>query len=317
MPRPRPSRRKSILTGSDRRVERAIRLLELLSSVEGTIVTADEARTYLKATDAEIDEAIALIATLADRESGARAVIFRDHDDIVLAGEGSELMPLRLSLGEGAALACVMGELHLPNDVRDRLSRALLPDGWRPDATPLVAGTVSFGAWYPALQQAIAERARIRIAYRAHGDTEARERLVDPLALEVTADAAYLRARDVLKRGERRYRLERIAAVTNLGAHTAAAAPSDSAAHAAVAESLRATAPLVELALAPGAAVPTWDGIEEMSPAPDGAGETRLKVRVAAEPWLFDHVLAAGGALRIVAPAATVDAFLAYAAELT
>ena len=177
--------------------------------------------------------------------------------------------------------------------------------------------TVSFGAWYPALQQAIAERARIRIAYRAHGDTEARERLVDPLALEVTADAAYLRARDVLKRGERRYRLERIAAVTNLGAHTAAAAPSDSAAHAAVAESLRATAPLVELALAPGAAVPTWDGIEEMSPAPDGAGETRLKVRVAAEPWLFDHVLAAGGALRIVAPAATVDAFLTYAAELT
>ena len=312
------------LSGTDRRVERGIRLLELLSSVEGGIVTAEEARAHLSCTDAELDEALELIATLADRESGARAVVFRDHGDIVLAGEGAHLMPLRLSLGEGAALAHVMSALALDDDVRKRLSRALLPDGMREGDAPLVADTTAFGSWYPALQRAIREGRRCRIAYRAHDEREATERLVDPLTLDITDDAAYLVARNISKDAQRRYRLERIAHVTVLEEPVAPApacaqragnvpdggnTPAD-----AIAQSLR-TAPVAELRLAAGGTLPTWRGIEQVG-EPDESGERRLTVRVGSSPWLFDQILAAGGSLTIVAPAELDADFLAYARSL-
>lgn len=306
------------LSGTDRRVERGIRLLELLSSVEGGIVTAEEARSHLSCDDDELSEAIDLVSTLADRESGERAIIFRDHGDIVLAGTGARLMPLRLSLGEGAALAHVMGSLALDGEVRDRLSRALLPDGWREGGAPLVADTTPFGSWYTVLQQAIADRRRCRIAYRAHEERTATGRLVDPLSLEITDEGAYLVARNVEKDAPRRYRLERIADVTVLDEEAETGRPQSRQqgddAVSAIALSLKAE-PSVEIAVSPGTPLPSWRGIERIGD-PDRSGTRRIAVRMGSRSWLFDQVLAAGGALTITEPADVVAAFLDYARGL-
>ena len=311
MPRkPRKQQRNTALTLSDTRVDRAIRLLELLSSTEDSLVAANEAARQLACTDAQLDEAIELISALADRESGARAVIFRDHGDIVLAGDGAHLTPLRLSLGEGAVLAHVMGSLALDANVRDRLSRALLPLAHTGGDAPLVAGSTSFGTHYPALRRALEDHRRCRISYRSHGETAPRGRVVDPLSIDVTGDGAYLLAQDVEKNAPRRYRLERIGRVEVLDE------PARSAACAvpAVADSLRASGTAIELEIAPDKPVPAWSGIEQARPLADGS--TRFTVRTSSLPWLYDHVLAAGGAMRIIAPADAREGLVSYARSL-
>lgn len=311
MPRkPRKQQRNTALTLSDTRVDRAIRLLELLSSTEDSLIATDEAARQLVCTDAQLDEAIELISALADRKSGARAVIFRDHGDIVLAGDGAHLTPLRLSLGEGAVLAHVMGSLALDADVRDRLSRALLPLTRAGTDAPLVAGSTSFGAHYPSLRRALEDRRRCRISYRSHGETAPRERIVDPLSIDVTGDGAYLLAHDVEKDAPRRYRLERIGRVEVLDE------PARSAERPvpAVADSLRASGTAVELEIAPGEPVPAWSGVEEARAMPGGT--TRLTVRASSLPWLYDHVLAAGGAMRIISPADAREGLASYARSL-
>ena len=303
----RRTRRNVALTGSDERVSRAIGLLELLSSVEDGIVSAEEAARHLGCTNADLDTAIELIATLADRETGARAVIFRDHGDIVLGGDGAHLMPLRLSLGEGAVLAHVMNALSLAPEVRNRLSRALLPAGISAAGVPLVASATVYGDAYPQLARAIEQHERVRIAYRAHGEEQPSERAVEPLGIESDDDTAYLLARNVTKNALRRYRMERISAVAPTGEHfeVEPESPRDSW-----------DEELAELEVAPGADLPTWQGIAETYPSPTVDGATRVRVHVSSPAWLFDQVLAAGGDLRIVGPQHLVDDLRTYARTL-
>ena len=305
-------------TASDRRVERAIQLLGLLSSVDGGIVSSAEAAEHLGCTDDELDEPIALIATLADRESGARAVIYRDHGDIVLEGAPSRLLPLRLSTAEGAVLAAVLEDLSIPEDARGRLSRALLPPDMR-STPPRAASTTVFGRHFPAIARAIDTQTAIAIMYRSNDDATARERVVLPQGFDQVAGVAYLLGVDRDKREPRRYRLERIQAVRVVEAQShgdelPACDGSGRADHTSIRDSLARASVQATIRVSPDAPVPTWSGIQGMAKLPDGS--TELIVGVASKPWLFDQVLAAGGAYRIVEPCSLAQELATYARRL-
>lgn len=320
---------KRLLPATDTRVARALELLALASAAEDGIVDAAAARAHLGCTDAELDTSIALIATLADRESGARAIIFRDHDDIVLEGDAAQLMPLRLQPSEGAVLSYVLDDLDLPDPTRTRIEHALVPRAFSEERARSFASTTARGPWFAVLDAACHEGTRCRIAYRGQQDATPRERLVDPIWLEATDDAIYLVGRDVAQDATRRYRLDRIAAVTpteepvDRTAVSALSIPD-------LAESLAAEELVATIELAPGAPIPTWAGIcrpphgtgvgaASGSTATTGTSSSprRIGVRVSAPDWLFDQILSAAGSMRIVAPAKLVGAFIAYAERLT
>ena len=81
-----------------------------------------------------------------------------------------------------------------------------------------------------------------------------------------------------------------------------------------MADSLRASGTAIELEIAPDKPVPAWSGIEQARPLADGS--TRFTVRTSSLPWLYDHVLAAGGAMRIIAPADAREGLVSYARSL-
>ncbi len=299
---------------SDERVQRALALLSLVSSAPDALIDAAAARRHLNCTERELDESIELISTLADRESGARAIIYRDHGDIVLAGEASQLMPLRLSAGEGAVLSYVIDELDLDPDTRDRLDRALLPSMFDAERTRPFASTASFGAWHATLARACAKGLRCIISYRSHEEAEPISRIVDPVRIEATRDAAYLVAYNVEKRALRRYRLDRISAAHMTDTPVATTLLKEDDWTASLAESLATVEGVAELSLAAGAEVPNWTGV--VSVTEDAAGSHTVRVHLASKHWLFDQVLGSGGTLRITAPADLVDEFCTYARAL-
>ena len=305
------ARVKRIQPTSDTRVTRALELLGMLSAADGGIVDAQAACQHLGCTEAELDVSIALIATLADRESGARAIIYRDHRDIVLEGDAAQLLPLRLTAGEGAVLAYLLDDLALPAEVRGRLEQALLPPAWKPGAERAFASTAARGPWVAPLLHACQAGHRCRLSYRSQSEELPRERAVDPVRIEAGDDVLYLVARDIDHNDLRRYRLDRIAALTETDESIDRAAVTQLSVTP-LAESLGAEELVATVAVAAGTAVPDWAGIIEAAPEPDGDA-TLVTVRVSAKPWLFDQVLSAAGALRIVAPDALVDEFIDYA----
>ena len=306
---------------TDQRTASALKLLELLSSAPGGSMSADAVATALGCSAKEVNRAVDAIDALGDRLSGARAIIYRDGSDIVLKGEASQLRPLRLSTTDAAALSHVLTTLHINDDARERIAEALLPDAMR-QAPDRIATTVSYGEWYQSLQEAITDGVRCRITYRAHGDAAPAARIVDPIDIESTSRAAYLIAWNVEKGAFRRYSLERISAV-ELTDDSVEVHPGEQET---LAESL-SSATLVALRVADTLDDPIWAGIQTApdtqerrdatrNKARDEAGSHLIRVHVASPAWLFDQVLAAGGAIRIVEPRETVQAFRAYAARL-
>lgn len=297
----------------DERVWRAIHLLELVSSSEDSSISAAEAREELSCDDVELDGYIELISTLADRERGLRAVIYRDGDTVAIMGDAAQMSPLRLSLGESIALESVLGTLDLGAEVTERLRSALVPDLLRNEVRRhLIGRDISFGSWYRILAEAIADGVRCRVSYRSHDDASSRERTVDPLDLETTTEAAYLVAWDIDKDAERRYRLERIEGVT----FTEDSVVPHQRTSTSISESLAQGAYRVVLELPHDEAERlSWAGIRSLEEAPV-EGFTRVRVDVSSMRWLFDQVLAAGGSMHIVAPPEMIPRFVTYAQSL-
>ncbi len=309
---------------SDERVERAIHLLEILSSVEGCIITEQEARDELACTDSELDECLNLISTLSDRSTGARVRAWRDHGDIVLEGADAQLVPLRLSAGEGAVLASLFNDLNLDAAARERLAAALLPDGAGSAPAIPLAPNAALGAHYPLLAEALDTGRACRILYRAQAETEPAERTVAPLRTEILDGCGYLIARNVAKNHVHRYRLERIASVILLdrapaGTQHPSGAASDAEGDAedapAPAQSLARAGETVHLELDATEEPPAWAGIEEVR-CGEGEGVWSITLRVSARPWLFDQVLSFGGLMRITAPDSLVQEFTDYSENL-
>lgn len=298
------------------RVTGALWLLEALTAAPGQRIDAAYAKQTLACTDDELDGYLALLSTLADRTGGGRAIAYRDGSALVLEGDAACMKPLRLTAGEGMALAHVLLSLNLDRDLADRLERALLVPGSgnaNIHAEPLLANTRSFGACYQQLSEALTDGVRCRIAYRAQTEQKPTVRTIDPLCIETSDDSAYLLAWNVEKQAARRYRLDRVSAVefTDESVERHHVAPGT------VANSLATTGTTATVECSVDNDAPTrWLGIQSIEQVPGTDARQRIMVQVSTPAWLFDEVLAAGGDLVIVAPAALREQFIAYAQKL-
>ena len=298
----------------DARVRTALHLLEALTATGGHALSIEQACAVLSCSPQELESYAELLSTLADREGGSRVIVSCDEAEVSLFGTAAELKPLRLSLEEGLALSHVIGALNLDEELSTRLSRALLREPLKREATRArIATSVSYGTSYQRLTEAIEDGVRCEIAYRSHDESSASGRIVDPYRIDTEENTAYLIAWNVEKDVERRYRLDRISSVSftedSVVSHAWNAAP--------VKESLMqgGVAAVVECSLEQATQL-DWKGITKSETIPGTPDRVRLHVRVFAEHWLFDEVLASQGAMRIIAPHRLVTSFTAYAGAL-
>lgn len=302
---------------AERHAAAALDLLGLLSTADGKRVSRERARATLHVDDEGLDRMIAMVGELSNPESGAHAAIAREGDDLVLVGQNDLLHGRRLTVGEGLVLSQALRALHLDAGVRDRIGRVLLPlapldaapdpseDGAFMDATP-------FGRAYLELDEALRYGIRCCLSYRSSGEEAARERLVDPLALDTVDGMPYLTGWDVELDHERRYRLDRVDGVS----FTDDSVVRHDWRPRSLAESLRGAGETARLRFERegDARWLAWAGLGEIVPTADGGAEAT--VAYASEAWLFDQVLASGGGIRIVEPVGLADRLRAYADAL-
>lgn len=299
----------------DEHVTSALWILEALTAAPGHRMDARTVQREIDCSAEELDAYLELLSNLADRQGGGRAVVLHDGDDLVLVGDAAHMRPLRLTEGEGAALSHVLETLNLDHDLADRLRRSLIgsADDTASVAERLISDTRVFGSWYQTLAEAAADGVRIRIRYRAQTDNEPRERTVDPIALETTAESTYLIAWNVDKRAERRYRLDRIDQVLLTDESVERHTPD----HQTVDESLAQNGePVTVTCSTDNALVRSWAGICSQKIMSDDPQRYQVSVRVSTPAWLFDQVLAAAGDMEITAPEELRAQFVDYARAL-
>lgn len=323
MPHNKRSRSRNLT--SDTRIEAAIGLLSALTGARGGRILAVTACRDLSLSDTQLDEVIGMLQALADTRTGSRAVIYRSGDDVVLGGTAAEIEPLRLTEDEALAVAQVLARYQLDERVRTRIEQALMPKttseshGKTMADTPssphaMVSGDALFGGFYQQLVEAIQDGVRCRISYRAGHDEQAKNRVIDPLFIEVLGDTAYLIAWDVEKDAQRRYRLDRIAGITL----TDDSVETHEVRRTSPAESLRETGTTARIAFASRSQAEQvdWAGIDVARGTENPDGTFVVPVSYATESWLFDQVLAAAGTIHILSPADLRTRFLAYAETL-
>ena len=126
-------------------------------------------------------------------------------------------------------------------------------------------------------------------------DTQARERLVDPLRITTNGDQTYLIAWDVAVDEQRTYRMDKIEGLVLTDDSVVRHAPEPATLHDSLAQAERSAKLLMPRALAERL---DWLGI--MSIEPNGADCSTVNVRYGSERWLLSQVIAAGGAIRIL-----------------
>ena len=106
------------LTEQDR-VTAALALMEALSAAPEKALPIDDACRAAGCSESHLDDVISLISTLADREGGARAIVVRDHAWVRSFGTATQMLPLRLSASEAAALdTCSIRSISMTKCVR-------------------------------------------------------------------------------------------------------------------------------------------------------------------------------------------------------
>lgn len=279
---------------TDERLARAIRLLEILSSAPENRIPLHAAADELHVKRSDLEQIVELIAGLADRKTGARAIAYIEGNDIVLEGSAAELRPLRLNPNESMLLAHLLSTLSIDAGTAERISRTLLPEE-RAERTS-IASTSSYGASYPELAAALEDGVRCIISYRSAGEGRSRERRVDPISMEQRDGVVYLLAWDVDADGPRRYRMDRIAGARmtedSVERHGAALPTAERS----LAEAGRPVRLLMPREAAEGL---TWAGITQIQEG-ETPDEAIVQVNVTSETWLFDAVLAGAGSIRIL-----------------
>ena len=302
------------LTTADR-IEAVINLLAALANTPSRRMADSALCRALALTEPQLEEIIELVQLLADTRTGSRAVVRREGGDIVLEGTAALIDPLRLTDEEALAVTQALARCHLSGDMRERVSKALMPDGApAAGADATVSGDALFGGFYQQIIEAIQDGVRCRISYRTSDQQQAGERLIDPKLIEVSGDAAYLIAWDVEKDAQRRYRLDRIAAVS----FTEESVIPHPFQRTSTSESLRTAGSTVRLAFANRSAASSldWAGLDSARGTEHPDGTFEAPVDYATEDWLFDRLLEAAGSIRIIAPAELRDRFIAYAQDL-
>lgn len=300
---------------ADSRIEAAIGLLAALANAPGQRLRASAARRALALSEPQLDEIIELLQLLSDSRTGSRPIIVRSGDEIALEGTAAEMDPLRLTAEEAIAVMQVLARCRLDEGVRERVAKALMPGG-EPvdDAAAAASGDALFGGFYQKVVEAIQDGIRCLISYRSGSEAQATARTVDPGFIEVSDDGAYLIGWDVRKDGQRRYRLDRIAAVR----FTEDSAGRHAFRRTAPAESLRAGGAEALLSF-PGRAEAEalgWAGLDLDRGAAQPDGTFTAPVSYATGSWLFDQLLAAAGSIRIIGPEDLRRRFTAYARGL-
>ena len=278
---------------SEQRLSRAIDIMEALYAAGENGMTRDELCSRFDITGASLDEILEIVSTLADRESGARIICERRGECVVLTGDVGRVLPLRLSAAEGAVLNHELESLGIEPQAAARIRRALLPKelGYN----QRVFDTVAHGSHWQQLSCAIRDGVRCRISYRSMDDTQARERLVDPLCITTNGDQTYLIAWDVAIDEQRTYRMDKIEGLVLTDDSVVRHAPEPATLHDSLAQAERSAKLLMPRALAERL---DWPGI--MSIEPNGADSSTVSVRYGSERWLLSQVIAAGGAIRIL-----------------
>lgn len=299
----------------DEHVANALRILEILSTAPSHRIAVDAVQNALSCSPTELDGYLDLISTLADRRGGGRAIVVRDADELVLIGDAARMRPLRLTEDESEALFHVIDELGLDNDLKARLTRALVdPAGQNgPRASQLISSGRVFGPWYQTIVEAADDGVRIRMRYRAQAEDAPETRLVDPIAVETSGDFSYLLAWNVHKRSMRRYRLDRISSVELTDESVERHNPYDLS----VDDDLSRNGIVAVVECSAGnSQLDEWPGIISKEPADGDGGRIRVGIRVSTMPWLFDEVLSSAGDIVIVEPAVLRTELVSYARGL-
>lgn len=278
---------------SEQRLSRAIDIMEALYAAGENGMTRDELCGRFDITGASLDEVLEIVSTLADRESGARIICEHRGECVVLTGDAGRVLPLRLSAAEGAVLNHELESLGIEPQAAARIQRALLPKEL--SCCQHVFDTVAHGSHWQQLSCAIRDGVRCRISYRSMDDTQARERLVDPLRITTNGDQTYLVAWDVAVDEQRTYRMDKIEDLVLTDDSVVRHIPEPATLHDSLAQAERSAKLLMPRALAERL---DWPGI--MSIEPNGADSSTVNVRYGSERWLLSQVIAAGGAIRIL-----------------
>ena len=297
------------LTG-DSRIALGIELLEQLTSAPDNCITCKSFMASHHLDETDVDEICQLICTLADRTSGARAIVINEDGWISLFSAAAELAPLRLSMGEGLILSYALNSLDIDDACTERLQKALLPFGMaQSEYSTRVASTAPLGVNYQLLSIAIEDGRRCRISYRSSQEKHARERVIDPLRMESTAYTSYLIAWDISKDASRRYRIDRIQEVSYIGLSCEHPLEDEN-----LQESLRSSGTLVTVSLSADAADQLkWAGITNRE---DREGRAHITLAVTSPTWLFDQVLSFGGDMHIEDNRSLSEQLCSYAREL-
>ena len=298
---------------SDDRFEAAMSLLAALtSSPTGTVDAAAFAQDYALTIE-QVDAVVGGLQLLADDFSGARAIVYRAGNDIVLEGSAGRLDPLRLTPDAAEALTSVIERFQLDESVKQHVLQALAPSTSdpAPQKSRALASDALFGRFFQAITEAISYGMRLKIAYRSGEEAAARIRLVDPGSIEVAGDAAYLIAWDVEKDAQRRYRLDRIVNVEV----TDDSVERHAFRRQTTAESLQATGKTAYVRFASRSLFDqcSWAGLNRAEARECADGAVVAPVSYVSEPWLFDQIIAEAGDIIIEGPSDLREKLLGYA----
>ena len=289
-------------------VSKSISLLQALTAAGGQRISRTTVQEELRVSNEQLDDLLDIVSDLCDRQTGARAIVESDQSTVALVGDAACLAPLRLNVGDAQVLGYVLDALNIDDATRARAEAAVCPSTTAPQSTLSLLESRRYGSFYQVLSEALADGVRCTIHYRAATDTEARERTVDPVALRDEAGSTYLDAWDVEQDAARRYRLDRISAVTltddSVETHPIPAGIGESLAQNAI------TATLAAKQLWYAKTLP-WAGIQSVEPTSEGGAV--VHVSVSRETWLFDEVLFSAGELVIKEPEGLRERFCAYA----
>lgn len=278
---------------SEQRLSRAIDIMEALYAAGENGMARDKLCSRFDITGASLDEILEIVSSLADRESGARIICERRGERVVLTGDAGRVLPLRLSAAEGAVLNHELESLGIEPQAAARIRRALLPEEL--GFNQRVFDTVAHGSHWQQLNCAIQDGVRCRISYRSMDDTQARERLIDPLRIATNGDQTYLIAWDVAIDEQRTYRMDKIEDLVLTDDSVVRHAPEPATLHDSLAQAERSARLLMPLDMAERL---DWPGI--MSIEPNGADSATVNVHYGSERWLLSQIIAAGGAIRIL-----------------
>jgi len=287
-----------------------ILLTSLTASTGGHIRVTDFCRKF-GISSSQFERVFELLQSIADERTGARIAIVRDEDRVSLMGNAGAIEPVRLTAPEALALNQALERCNLDNRVRERIAAALAPITHEATGKRLLSGDALFGGFYPAVAEAIAYGVRLRMKYRAASEDAPCERIIDPGYIEVAGDAAYLVAWNVVKGGQRSYRLDRIDSVEL----TEDSVIDHPFVRLSAAESLQKHGNTAKMRWSTQEAfdASTWAGIDRDSAKRNDDGTVEANVSYTSTPWLFYQVLAAGGELIIEAPDELRAALITYA----